>query len=408
MIVKNDIPGWRLEKHLIEGKAGLTWGLLLPKAICCVAMAVLAFMLLSHQNPRIAQAQSTGPKTSDVFIVSNIHVDKTAANATVARKEALTEGEQIAFDTLLRRLTLHRDYQRLPHFKDEETSGYIRDFGVTNEKNSPVRYLADLTYRFKSNEIRGLLRDYEIPFAETPSKPVLLLPVYQVAGAMSLWDEPNPWRAAWNKRLKLDGLVPLIFAKGDLTDISLIGAELAVKGDKQRLLAIAKRYGVATVMVAQGDLVSTAKGLPGLRISVDHYSQGSSTRTLNFDLISIAGEGIDDLLLRGATDVALRIEDQWKSDNILQFEQVAVLAATLPIGNLKDWVEAKQRLSKVAVISRTDLVLLSRNEVRLNVHYIGDPNQLTLALAQADIMLVEKEGNWVLRLHQAQNSETRK
>ncbi len=407
MIVNNETPVWRLDIHLIGGMAGFVRESLPNAIVRHTVVALIAALLLITQIPRIASAQSTRIQADSVFTIVDIHVDKTAGNASIARKQALAEGERLAFNKLLRILTLRRDHQRLPKLTGEEISGYVQDFAVANEKNSAVRYLADLTYRFKANEIRGLLRDFEIEFAETRSKPVLMLPVYQVAGAVSLWDEPNPWRSAWSDRLKFEGLVPLVFAKGDLTDISLIGAELAVKGDEQRLKAIAKRYGVSTVMVAQGALVSTAKGLPGLRMTVDRYGLGEKKRAVSADIVTQSGEGIDDLLLRGATDIAHRIEDQWKTDNLLQFEQVAVLAATLPIASLKDWVEAKNRLAKVAVISRADLVLLSRNEVRLNVHYIGDPNQLTLALAQADISLVEEEGNWVLRLMQAQKRATR-
>lgn len=403
MIVNIDNPERRQETHSIGVLAGFVWGQLTGKSLCRGLILGIAVLLLTITNSRIADAQS-----SDIFTVANIRVDKTAASATAARKQALAEGEILAFNKLLRRLTLRQDRQRLPKLSGEEISGYVQNFAVANEKNSAVRYLADLTFRFKSDEIRGLLRDSEVEFAETRSKPALMLPVYQVAGAVSLWDDPNPWRTAWSERLKFDGLAPLVFAKGDLTDISMIGAELAVKGDTQRLMAIAKRYRLSSVLVAKGTLVSTSKGVPGLQITVDRYGAGKNSQIVKAEIPSRIGEGIDDLLLRAAEDVAHLIEDQWKTDNLLQFEQIAVLATTLPISGLKDWVEAKKRLGKVAVISRAELVLLSRNEVRLNVHYIGDPTQLTLALAQADMSLLEDEGNWVLRLEKTQKRSGKK
>jgi hypothetical protein len=104
------------------------------------------------------------------------------------------------------------------------------------------------------------------------------------------------------------------------------------------------------------------------------------------------------MLARGAAEAVGLIEDQWKLDNLLQFGQSAVLATALPITGLSDWVEAQRRLIKVAVIERVDLILLSRNEARINLFYLGDPNQLKLALAQADLSLVEEEGSWTLSL----------
>ena len=95
------------------------------------------------------------------------------------------------------------DHKRLPVMDPKQVATYVKDFNVTNEKNSEIRYLADLTYRFKPNDIRLLLRDNEIQFAETISKPMLVLPVYQIAGAVFLWDDPNPWREAWLNEPKI-------------------------------------------------------------------------------------------------------------------------------------------------------------------------------------------------------------
>ncbi len=348
-----------------------------------------------------------GAQTLDVFTVANIPVDVTAKTAAAARMQALADGEKRAFKLLLKRLTIRIDHHRLPVLEAKEISSYVQDFGVANEKNSLVRYLANLTYRFKPRDIRFLLRDSDIPFAETRSKPILVLPVYQVAGAVSLWDDPNPWWQAWVDRskdaksakiVKIDGLVPMILASGDLTDISIIGAELAVKGDEQRLAAIAKRYRVATTMVALATLSSTSRGKPVLKISIFQYGQNESRQAFSTEITAQQGEGIDALLNRAAVEIRARIEDQWKADNLLEFERTGLVAVTLPITGLKHWVDAKRRLARVAVIEKTELVLLSRNEVRLNIHYIGEAEQLKLAMVQADMVLTKDEGNWIVKL----------
>jgi hypothetical protein len=86
----------------------------------------------------------------------------------------------------------------------------VRDFSVAREKASSVRYIARLNYRFKADEVRDLLRAYNVPFAETPSRPVVVLPVYEIGASAVLWDEPNPWRQQWNAKDEPQGLVPLI------------------------------------------------------------------------------------------------------------------------------------------------------------------------------------------------------
>ena len=53
----------------------------------------------------------------------------------------------------------------------------------------------------------------------------------------------------------------MVFGNGDLADIATISAELAVKGDMQSLLAIAKKYQVAASLVVLANLRSTPQGL---------------------------------------------------------------------------------------------------------------------------------------------------
>jgi len=355
--------------------------------------------------------------SQDVFSVANIYVDVTDKTASAARKKALAIGERKAFDMLLKRLTLRIDYHRLPDLDAEKISTFIQDFGVTEEKNSEIRYLANLTYRFKPNVIRDLLRDSEVQFAETISKPILVLPVYQLAGAAYLWDNPNPWRDSWlskfgilksKKKGQMVGLVPMLFGNGDLNDIATISAELAVKGDIKSLAAIARKYDVAKTLVAIAILKITARGTPVIEIQISRYDENSGKRLFTIQTKAREKEDVNALLKRTAMEVINRVEELWKVDNLLKFERVGVIAVTLPIDNLIEWVEAKRRLMKIAVIENIELVIFSRKEVRFNVHFIGDAEQLQLALAQLDMDLNEKESGWILGLQAITRSDVKK
>ncbi len=351
--------------------------------------AVLAAVMTT-----VAGAQAPG-----VFEVKGVAVDVTAETAAQARERALAEGEGVAFRRLLERLTLRADHPRLPKPNPREISLYIKDFAVADEKTSAVRYLARLSYRFQAGPIRRLLTDSDLPFAETPSKPVLVLPVYQAAGALLLWDDPNPWREAWKAVPPLDGLVPLALPLGDLADIAAIGAEQAVKGDARRLNAVAARYGAGDAMVAHGTLgISARLGRPELEVFVTRYGTALQEQTIVKSFSAAEGEGIDGLLGRAAVELARQVEDNWKKDNLLEFETSAVAAAKVPIQRLQDWLEVRKRLSGIAVVDRVDMILISLDEVRINIHYFGAAEQLVLALEQADLVMSAEGGEWVLGL----------
>ena len=340
---------------------------------------------------------SAAAETTDVFYVTGVEVDVTAETAATAREQALARGEAIAFDRLLQRLVRAVERDRLPEFSANEIAGYVRDFAVAREQTSAVRYIATLDVRFKATEVRRLLLDYGVAFAETPSKPVIVLPVYRRAGAVLLWDDPNPWLEAWRQRPATDGLVPLVLPQADLTDIVAIGAEQAVKGDWQRLSVIASRYGAHDALVVLATFV-VGDGPPMLEVTLTRYGTALDAQTLVRTFDAGADEGPDDLLRRAAVGLAREVEDAWKRDNRMAFGRPAVMAVTVPVGGLGDWLAIRGRLERVAVVRRIELVLLSRDEVRVNLHYIGESEQLVLALEQADLVLGDREGERVVEM----------
>jgi hypothetical protein len=334
---------------------------------------------------------------ASVYEVQGVDVDVTAETAAAARQQALAEGEIDAFRRILERITLLEDRHRLPNLKPSEISAFIQDFSVAEEKTSAVRYLATLNYRFKRNGIRDLLIGDNIPFAETPSKTTLILPVYHAAGIIVLWDDPNPWRKAWAERQIEIGLVPTLLPTGDLTDIATIGAEQAVNGDVQRLTAVTYRYkaGDALVTYAVAGL-SQKTGKPELRVRMTRHGGALDTQTIDRVFQARTGESHERLLARAATELSWLLEDSWKQDNLLQFDQRSLLTVDIPIKNLRDWLRMKKRLGNVAVVRTVDMVLLSKTAVRINLHYIGAVEQLSLALEQADLTLLGSGEKWVL------------
>jgi len=356
------------------------------------SLAVASAILLLAMTAALASSV-------DVYEITGVAVDKTAETAATARDQALAEGEVTAFQRLLRRLTLTRDHGRLPDLPRDELTEFIKDFSVSNEKTSAVRYLATLTFRFKREAVRQLLEDFNIAFAETPSKSVLVLPVYQAAGALSLWDDPNPWRQAWTGNSLGSGIVPMVTPLGDLKDVGAIGPRQAVEGDRPRLNAIAGRYDVQDVVVAYGQLrLDAAVARQGLQVDVTRYGADPEPMTYTLDFRQEENEGLAEFLMRTAHAVAEEIEDQWKQENLLRLDRPAVAAVAVPITGLRDWLSVSQRLNDVPLIRRTEMVLMSLDEVRVNLHYVGEPEQLRVALGQADLTLVREDDEWVLYL----------
>ena len=337
-----------------------------------------------------------------MFTVAGVPVDVTAETAAKARDAALIEGHRAAYDKLLRRLTLRRDHGRLPKLSDGQIAELVQGFEVADEKTSRVRYLARLTVRFKAGQIRGLLRGHGLTFAETRSKPILVMPVYRWAGTLLLWDNPNPWRDAWSALNWSSDVVPLILPRGDLADIADINAEQAVAGVADRLNTIAARYGAADTVVAQATRRRVGRtSAPVIDVSVARLSKIQDGPTIIDTVAGSPGASLDKVMARAVQMVAVEVEESWKRRNLLKFDHRDRLLVTAPLGSLADLVALRRQLDQVAAIVRSELVSLSRASAAFDLQFIGDAQQLRLALAQSDLNLSQDETGWVLRFSTA-------
>jgi len=339
------------------------------------------------------------PSAGQVFTILDVSVDTTAKTAAAARELALADGQAEAFRRLMVRLVTMRDRERVPELKLAAIAELVRDFQIDREKTSSVRYLATLRVRFKRDAVRRLLRDSGVAFAETPSKPVLVLPVFRRAGALLLWDEANLWRHAWAALPSSDGLVPMILARGDLKDVNDIGPEQAARGARKPLRAIAARYGAADVLLALASLsTNPASNLAELQVHVSRFGNVAQDRTLLRSFAADPDQQVVDLLAAAAIAIASEIEETWKTDNLLRFNEESRLTAVVPLGGLGDWVRMRKQLARVASVQASDLLSLSRTAATVRLSYLGDEDQLILALAQRDVSLVRGAVNWELRL----------
>ena len=321
----------------------------------------------------------------DVFTVSDISVDVTADTAAAARARAFRRGQRAALTSLLRRLTLRDDRSRLPPVDNERLDFMVQALEVADEKTSNVRYLATMTVTFKPPEVRRLLREAGIGFAESTSKPVLVLPVMQAGGVLVLWDDPNEWRDAWSQLSLSGGLVPLIVPVGDLSDIADVDAAQATEGDPLRLSAIASRYGAGDVLVAVATLSDANNAI---RVEIAASQIGAPTQRpilLNFRISD--PEAIPDLLVGAATGVAAAVEDAWKSTNIIEFDRPGRMLLAVPLNSLEQWVSVERRLNNIAAISNVSLISLTRDSAAIEISHFGDESQLATILAQQDLAL---------------------
>ena len=335
----------------------------------------------------------------DIFTVEMLPVDVTAESALKARQIALSQGQRMALQRVLTRITLRADHNRLPTPEDKTIEQMVATVAVADEKTSTVRYLANLTVKFHRTSVRQLLQNFDIGFSETRAKPILVLPVFEKGAAQYLFENNNIWRDAWAKlSSNQDFLLPIRLPLGDLRDVTTITAHAALAGRNDLLQAIADRYEVNKILVAHAilNIDLSSDGLSRVAINLLHFSSSGK----NFEIIDYTvsvGDDLETALDRLARFVVLDQQEQWKRRTQVSFEKVSSLSASLPLSKLSDWLTVRKHLAASSIVTSFELREISRQDAQVVIDYFGDAKSLVVSLAQRDLKLTLIDGYWALR-----------
>ncbi len=335
----------------------------------------------------------------EAFIVRGILVDVTAEAATGARDAAHAQGQAEAFQRLMARLLPRDELAGMQPIEPGRVVEFVSDFEVAAERTSDVRYLAEITVRFNEEAVRRFLASNGLAHAETQSKPVVVVPIFGAADSPRLWEEGNPWWAAWATRPPGGGLVPLVVPLGDLGDIGAVNARQALSGEMEPLNGLARRYGADDVLITQaiqqGD---PALGPVTLQIGTSRFGRRQQNTTIE-TFVQAEGEDLLALYARAADIVSEGVQEDWKQRNLLRPGQAQRITVAVPLSGLNEWLKIRRSLGGVAGVQRSDVVTLSRTRSEVDISFVGDEQQLVLAMAQSDLDLSydEAEG-WLLRV----------
>jgi hypothetical protein len=373
---------------------------------------VLAAALLLCASVLAAPGQAYA--ADDDTFSATVKVDAIADSPSKAREAARVDGQRRALTALAERMSGGNPV-KLPKLDDNAITNLVANFEVANERMSAVRYLGEYTFHFRPDATQRVLKAAGInpsdqnaqtapggapgttpSPAPAPTKPIIVLPVYQPDGRSVLWDDPNPWREAWAQRSSGSGTSRLTVPIGDVADVAAIDGDKARAADSAALTAIARRAGADEAIVALAAVRGAADNPAGLDVTVRRYRQGKLVDTHFAPVDANPGEDPDAFMKRAAGAIAGNIEGGWKKEATGQFDQQGSLTAIAPISSLDDWLRLRDRLLSARAIRKVDLMSLSRQEATIEIQYLGSIDQLKASLAGINLDLVRAEPNWRL------------
>ena len=366
--------------------------------------------------------------------VTDVIIDKTDKNAVVARDGAIIEAQRSAFMVLAEKSMSPESLKGYKAPDNKTIAALVDSFEIKNEQISANRYVANFTVRFLpdvNNYIKipeGLGKVVVAgppvvstiaaapaaaaaptgtaakPEAATPAvaatpRSVLVLPYYEdAAGRKVLWEDPNPWREAWQSAgsatpsSTLTISVPL----GDLSDVSSGNTDAVWKEDfgtveKSRVNYTATEVALVVAHAGKGiDLylykdgkLERLKSLSGKYSDADSYKKAITRVIAALKTPVPFAPPVASAAAAPAQEKTAASPDAEKSPEQPAIEKPAaaaeqepaggkvVIEATMSFSNYAQWMEAQKRLASLSPPVDVELSSLTKDQAQFTLDYNG-------------------------------------
>jgi hypothetical protein len=346
------------------------------------AFAAVIMAALCAFAPGAASAQAR----DNVYAVSGVRVDETAANAAAAQQAGFAAAQRAGFERLVRRLTVPDELtaRGVPQVEAATIERLVLSVDVEEERRSGTRYVGRLTVRFDPSGMRALLRQFGLAVVDTRTAPVLVAPLV-VAGLPV--ETAALWRDVWVNGGFGDELAPLTVAPDTLQ------GEPAWPAAQPFAQAAAAASALYATLRVQGSTATAAL------VEVDanaRRERGEVTARIN---------GADEASLRAAlsslADQAnTRIQNDWKARVATGGGQRARIAASALYTSQAQWERIKDALEGAAqtLISEIRIEAVGRSGALVSFSFVGDRTQLVAELNRRGVALADTAQGPTLRV----------
>lgn len=337
------------------------------------------------------------PAGDRVFTVANYPVEARAKDAVTAKDMAMTDGQQAAFRSLLKRIVPVTAYDRLKRVSGVKAANLVDGVSVRSESNSSTEYIANLDFSFQADGVRTILRREGVPFVDTQAGEITLVLVVR-DGAQSIPQAVQSWTGAWKSLdlahtltpLKLEPLKPEVHADTIkmLTDGGG-GADRVLKGE----------YKVERLLLAVADFDSSGRKLTVTLAGEDAvgpinwkraYRMAPADHVYALELAAVVGLGV--------------LEGRWKAVQAASRGGVDSLASGgAPVSlqvvftSLGQWNDIRGQLLETEGVENVRIDGVSARSADVSLEYPGGVERLVDAMSARGLQLGNEGGVWILK-----------
>jgi hypothetical protein len=297
-----------------------------------------------------------------------IKVDVSDENASLAREKALNSATRAAVNAIAKRLSTSDGAKKIANMTDAQIINFVKETSVINEKNSDVRYMAELKIVVNEELLKEYMKEREIPVISQIATNVLIIPVFRefTDDSPILWEANNLWKQAWDNS-KDTSAIKFISVSQNPNYQSIIDAKQASAADYYALEALASASGIKNIYV----LDASYKGVEGLNIIATSFSGDK----FEFYVQGAKSSG-DELFKKAVQQSRTEIEQHLLSNraDTQEIQNEVTILYHFPV--LRYWIAAEQKIKNISAINNIQVQAMTPGKAQFKISYTGSLDTL--------------------------------
>lgn len=295
----------------------------------------------------------------DFFVVKGIAVSQSASSSSEAKKFALSSARDNAFNTVLKRLLVSGDIDRVVVPDNYNMEKFIQTVKLNNERTTSTSYSAVVDVQINKNLMLDYLKNQGFKvLGDVPPSTLLIIKGYNSADMADLNSDVNV--------VKFYNYTSGLYFDVDSAGLDSFKGLLSSYNANNVIVVNVKKAGGSLYDVSFKDKLLNMEG---------------SFRTSDFNFKNDLIAEINDAY-KMATDEG----DFGKS-----------ISMVVPISGLSDWIDVEKIISKIPSIKSYEVQALKYNKAQLKLKYNYDLDSVINALRKAGLDVQNKNTYLVVK-----------
>ncbi len=330
----------------------------------------------------------------ELYTVKSIKISANNKNASIARNEAIEQGQIKGFHILVKQ-HFPTAVDIVSTLTDSDIFNTVSGFELSNERRSSTNYYARINVKFSKSQIDKLMKNLGANFKKdevhintsestsllkheeanvaiiSPTLVSLIVPVYENEGKTYWLEEDNPWYNFLQGKLKgmLSNNSKFTLPVEDIEDLEVINKHILNKNSFD-LANIMEKYGVNCIIVAR--LVNITHTEPEIDLALKvNYISKFNTIWSEHNFTTLQGENLTKLMELTFNELdkfnfALKKETLIHSFSLMSSRN---LDAEVNIDSISNWVELEKIMSDSQYFSNIKIHSMNLKKYMISFDY---------------------------------------